>query len=266
MSETDFYDDYYEKYRSETHELTVTEKARIEKTIQFIPEDIKTVLEVGCGDGRIINNLIGKYECVCGLDISQKALEKVKTNKVQGSIENLPFPNNSFDLVICSEVIEHLPYNIYNKSLEELERVSKKNIIISVPNNENLKYRMIKCPQCGCIFHRYRHLRSFNEKQLGKLFNTFQIKKIHQIKSSRKVHPIFLTKASKSLRNLINRTLFFKDVVCPQCGFFEKKSVKNVQKKKEDNNPVSTFPEKIKNLPKISKGNGWLIALYDYSG
>jgi ubiquinone/menaquinone biosynthesis C-methylase UbiE len=48
---------------------------------------------VGCGDGRILNRLDGKYECI-GLDISNEALKYVKTKKIHDSLENLPFADN----------------------------------------------------------------------------------------------------------------------------------------------------------------------------
>jgi len=62
------------------------------------------------------------------LDISHNALEHVKTEKVQGIIENLPFEDNSFDLVLCCEVLEHLPDDIYQYALKEIQRVSNEYI------------------------------------------------------------------------------------------------------------------------------------------
>lgn len=48
------------------------------------------------------------------------------------SIYEIPFPNNSFDLVICTEVLEHL--ETPSLAIEEVKRVSRRNILISVPN------------------------------------------------------------------------------------------------------------------------------------
>ena len=50
----------------------------------------------------------------------------------QGSVYELPYKDNSFDLVICTEVLEHLEEPA--KALKEILRVSKKYLIISVPN------------------------------------------------------------------------------------------------------------------------------------
>ena len=50
----------------------------------------------------------------------------------EGTIYALPYKDNSFDLIICSEVLEHLEHP--DKALEELQRVSKKYVALSVPN------------------------------------------------------------------------------------------------------------------------------------
>ncbi len=97
------------------------------------------ILDVGCGEGFILvnfaRNKVGKiYE---GVDNSKTAIKlgkKMYPNldiKV-GDIYNLPYKDNSFDLLICTEVLEHLKDP--DKALAELRRVTKKYIAISVPN------------------------------------------------------------------------------------------------------------------------------------
>src|SRR5579872_1370402 len=99
----------------------------------------QTVLDAGCGEGVFLWKLkqagIGKK--IEGIEYSQEAIAIAKKNHPtlsikQGDIYKLPYPSNSFDLVICIEVLEHLEYP--EKALSELERVSKKHCIISVPN------------------------------------------------------------------------------------------------------------------------------------
>ena len=67
-----------------------------------------TILDIGCGSGRIIQDL---PEAI-GLDILPSKLRFLRerhSRLVQGSIFALPFPDAAFDVVICSEVIEHVP-------------------------------------------------------------------------------------------------------------------------------------------------------------
>jgi len=103
------------------------------------PLSPKTVLDAGCGEGFSMNKLIanGIGERIEGIEYSNEAISFAKklfphlTIK-QGSIYDLPYKDSSFDLVICAEVLEHLENPA--KALREMSRVSRKYLIISVPN------------------------------------------------------------------------------------------------------------------------------------
>ncbi len=99
----------------------------------------KTILDVGCGEGFVLNSLrkhdIGKD--LIGIDYSKTAISIGKKlhpslDLREGTIYKLPFKDNSFDLVLCLEVLEHL--DDPKAALKELTRVSKKYTILSVPN------------------------------------------------------------------------------------------------------------------------------------
>ncbi len=97
------------------------------------------ILDVGCGEGATIVKLkqakIGKT--LEGIDNSEDALQigrkiYLGINIKSGDIYNLPYKDGSFDLLICTEVLEHLKYP--RKALAELRRVSSKYVLLSVPN------------------------------------------------------------------------------------------------------------------------------------
>jgi len=250
MDDPNFYDDYYKKF---DHKLTLREKKRIEDTISLIPKDVNSILEVGCGDGRIINPLIKKYDKVCGLDISPKALETVEALKIEGRIENLPFEDNSFDIVLCCEVLEHLPFKVYEKALQEIGRVAKKYIIISVPNNEDIKLSKIRCPYCGCLFHPHRHLRSFDHNKLKKLFSEFKTIDSRLILNDEKKYPKSFIKLYRLLTSQYSD--FLEMALCPQCGY--SKADERIKQ-----GPKVNFISKIVN-PFFPKGRGgWILFLY----
>lgn len=100
---------------------------------------VDSILDVGCGEGFTLNRLKGKGigNKLEGVEYSKAAIElghKMYPNiKIkQGNIYQLPYKDNSFDLVLCTEVLEHLDKP--EEGLKELVRVSKKYLVISVPN------------------------------------------------------------------------------------------------------------------------------------
>lgn len=88
----------------------------------------KTVLEIGCGNKLIKNHLesIGIKTICCDINKNLKP-------DVVGDIRKLPFKDSSFDTVVAFEVLEHIPFDDFEKALQELKRTSKKHVIISIP-------------------------------------------------------------------------------------------------------------------------------------
>jgi SAM-dependent methyltransferase len=137
--------------------------------VSLMPKDVDFVLDAGCGKGTVTNLLAKKYSVV-GIDVSAPALSYVNTTRVQGDICNLPFADESFDLVVSSDVIEHIPENLFLQSLAELLRISKRYILISVPFNEILESSFTSCIECHHVFHINWHQRSFNAEKLETIF------------------------------------------------------------------------------------------------
>ena len=101
--------------------------------------DMKTILDVGCGDGSMMLkiNFDNKYD-VTGIDLYSPYLRMAKGNGVykkivKGSIKNMKFKNRSFDAVLASQVIEHISKREGIKMIKEMERIAKKKVIIATP-------------------------------------------------------------------------------------------------------------------------------------
>lgn len=103
------------------------------------------ILDLGCGDGYY-SYLLSRFSLkikVTGIDNHVAAIEsakrQVRKKNVQfiiGNAEKLPFPKNSFDKIIMSEVIEHVSDDI--KVLKEARRVLKEDgiLILTTPNKD----------------------------------------------------------------------------------------------------------------------------------
>lgn len=119
----DFIDqDYYNTIAPSYNELHGKEQLKkLELIKQFIDSD--SILDVGCGTG------IASPEGSVGVDPSYELLKYNPNKFVVGHAEKLPFKNKSFDIITCMTAIHHFELE---KALDEIERVAKKKVIISV--------------------------------------------------------------------------------------------------------------------------------------
>lgn len=224
-------------------------KQRLELIKRVIPDDVSTILDAGCGNGAITNEL-GNFYAIVGLDLSPAALEHVQTPKILGSVSSLPFSDKSFDLCMCNEVLEHLHQAELAEAISELKRVATRYVLLSVPNQEQLDQGLVKCPVCGSVFHVYGHLQSFDIKRLDSLMGMQA--KWHKTlgPKTRRVWPQLLHYRQQQLNQWFNPQ-FTLD--CPDCGNREFKAKSSLATKLA--NAIARL-----NIP---RKRYWLIALYE---
>lgn len=122
-------DDYYDLIADGYSELHKEEQL---KKLQVIADNLDVrkeakLLDVGCGPGYSTDF----FECnIIGIDPSGKLLEQCSFKTVKGFAENLPFEDNSFDIVISVTVIHN--FKDYQKGLSEIERVGKDRFVFSL--------------------------------------------------------------------------------------------------------------------------------------
>jgi len=104
---------------------------RNQKIMKLIPEDVKTILDIG-SKGDIFKR---RYQTTT-LDIIEEADIKQDLNKIQ----KLNLKDNSFDIVVMNQILEHLPY--VEEIIKEAKRVSKKYIFVGLPNELTYGFRI----------------------------------------------------------------------------------------------------------------------------
>ena len=109
------------------------------------------ILDVGCGKGFMMHDFLqlNPKLNVKGLEISSYAISKAKTEVVnlidQGNAIELPYEDQSFDLIISINTIHNLNLNDLKKSLKEICRVSKNSFItVDAWRNDEEKKRMLQ--------------------------------------------------------------------------------------------------------------------------
>lgn len=95
------------------------------------------ILEVGVGEGEVTARLAERWPdaTFCGVDLPDPELAGHWDGKgfspLFGDIGRLPFPDDTFDLVLAIEVLEHVPFP--ELALAELARVGRRDLVVSVP-------------------------------------------------------------------------------------------------------------------------------------
>jgi len=246
-------------------------KNRIQRTSALIPDHVTSLVDLGCGNGVFLNFLInqGKKLELLGVDRSKVALTFVKSETMEAGISELPLPDKRFDCVTCLEVIEHLPHGVYEKALEEIARVSKEYIIISVPYKEDLERSFNQCPSCKSSFSYELHLRSFDDEKMKSLMLPFGFEC---------VKTEYLGEQQSFLGHELYRKMLYPEQrkeflspICPICGY------KKEQKKTSDTGgeakkvqPRVTAKQRIisvfSSIPKMVWPKEvhyyWILALY----
>ncbi|NUM25111.1 MAG: class I SAM-dependent methyltransferase [Candidatus Buchananbacteria bacterium] len=103
-----------------------------------------SVLEIGVGNALVADYLKHRYQ-VSTLDIN----DKLNPDYI-GSVEDLSFlAEKKFDVVVCAEVLEHLPFEKFKQSLQQMHSVSRRHVVISLPYWGYTFYVRIKLPKLG---------------------------------------------------------------------------------------------------------------------
>lgn len=143
MSKTE-YDYFYTVLRKKSRAAqrpTDLNNACIQYMLKNIDPTAATVLDIGCGNGYFLRQLqaLKKYDLhACDVMPLLDLGEGITYHS--GSIENLPFADNAFDIVTCHHTIEHIPQ--LSQAISELKRICRKQLMIVTPRQRYYYYTL----------------------------------------------------------------------------------------------------------------------------
>ncbi|MDH5686678.1 MAG: class I SAM-dependent methyltransferase, partial [Candidatus Bathyarchaeota archaeon] len=133
----------------------------------------RNVLDVGCGDGAVLEKLQGEF--LVGLDLSLTRLERARSRVekgyfICGDAEHLPFRESSFELALCLDTLEHLPHPL--NCVRGLESSTAKGglILVSVPDDKWLSLARLLAVRCPISLRGHGHIHTLKSRDAVELF------------------------------------------------------------------------------------------------
>ena len=236
-------------------------RAKVHLIQGMTPYGVKTVLDVGCGNGTIINNAFDSNYWVVGCDRSRTSLRYARGRTVQSSADSLPFADRSFDLVMSHQMLEHLPDGVFQRTVKELTRVSARYLMVSVPHKERLAQQLACCASCWEKYHIGGHLRGFNDvSDLHRLFPTFSLRMYAFCGRENE----YMTKIGLWVRQRLGGR-WASDwaspptAVCPRCGSQEQYQAGFPRR------AIAGIVDRLDRLIPKKKAFWWLVCLFERS-
>jgi malonyl-CoA O-methyltransferase len=160
-----FLDAFYLKLQIEFEEIAPTflekislDDGRYQLVRKFIIEtNSSKILDVGCGKGRYLKNLLseGLGKMLYGIDLSTRVMTNINScsgiETKQGSILNIPYPDGYFDFIYTCEALEHCVH--LDSALQELKRVIKPGGYLLVIDKNKEKLGVLHIEECEQWFN-----------------------------------------------------------------------------------------------------------------
>ena len=201
---------------NEIDEIYAEHLNRYKAVLPFVKN--KKILDAACGVGYGSYILSKNGKQVYGIDIDEESIKYAKKNFnrknlhfVKASIENLPFDNDFFDIVVSFETIEHVNEIMQNKFLNEIERVLKKEgiLFISTPN------KLVYSDKRG--FKNKFHIKEFYEEEFYNFLKN-KFKYVEFFYQNEEVSDIIINFKYKYFVNTTENNVFEKKYIIAVCS------------------------------------------------
>lgn len=170
------HDSFLKTYRASAQE---TER---EESLEQLMGSGETALDIGTLDGYYAKKIKTRYSRVVAFDLVDRGIPGCE-NVAGDAREMSRFADNSFDLVFCAEVLEHIPH--VEKAAAEIVRVCRKRAVIGVPYKQDIRLGRVTCAKCGKTAPPWGHVNSFDEHRLKAIFSGMEVESKHFIGKNR---------------------------------------------------------------------------------
>lgn len=133
--------DHYLERGYDTRERFVSYWHQIDSVLALQP---RSVLEVGVGNGFVADYLSRRGLTVWSID-HDSALQP----SITGALDSLPVRSRAVDVLLCAEVLEHVPFATAMHALAEFSRVAREGVVVSVPNATPAHRALLPIPFIG---------------------------------------------------------------------------------------------------------------------
>jgi 2-polyprenyl-3-methyl-5-hydroxy-6-metoxy-1,4-benzoquinol methylase len=173
--------------------LTPSRREAIDFPLRYLADrPAGRLLDIGCGDGTMLEQAMSLGWSVEGVDFDSKAVDNARSKGLEvhlGAVEDLNLPNASFDLILMSHLIEHVydPIGLLRECRRLLTPGGK--LIVATPNAESRGHT--KFGANWLLLHAPRHLYLFNADNLAAMTRKAGFKTIQTRTGTRGADGVF---------------------------------------------------------------------------
>lgn len=164
----------------------------VDDVLRYNKKGNPIILDVGCGPGLLTKEFVLRSRAfsVTGIDISRVAIGMAKKNCKEfsnasfmaGNVDHLPFPSDSFDIVVCKDTLHH--FSDPKKAMREMLRVVKKGGMVYVQDLRRdvpwyLLKRVVSRNNVMEKLIYYSTRAAYTKEEIGKMLKSLDIKTFH---------------------------------------------------------------------------------------
>ncbi|HEX6703700.1 MAG TPA: class I SAM-dependent methyltransferase [Albitalea sp.] len=164
---------------------SATERQRSDDLMRLAAGGAASALDVGARDGYFSRLLAERYQHVVALDLVKPSIAHPRVSCIAGDATAMPFADAGFDLVLCAEVLEHIPPPLLARACAELARVTRTHLLVGVPFEQDTRVGRTTCGVCGQANPPWGHVNQFDETRLRSLFAGMRIEAMSFVGESR---------------------------------------------------------------------------------